>query len=189
MKPKKKKQKWKQQTLRVKPNHTWRAPDGFKIVVIDRGAASFNVPTDWHLAKLDPLEMYDRPQPDDKARLMVTLMHTPPGIDWTELPLTDLLAQSTKDSSLQTLSRSEIIKAARTDLELAWTEHRFIDPEEHREAYSRIALARGWDAHVLITFDFWVDDTEKFQYVWDEAIRSLQMGRRIDDPLKGPTLH
>lgn len=185
----KKKKRWAQQSLRMKDNHTWSAPDGYKIVVIDRGAVSFNVPHSWFVAKLEPFELNDAPPPDDNARLMVSFWRTPPGIDWTELPLKQLLLQSTTGTGHDILSRSEVVKSPRTDLEIVWNEHRFIDPVEHREAYSRIALARGWDIHALCTFDFWVDDTEKLQPMWDELLRSLQMGRTIEDPTKGPVLH
>jgi hypothetical protein len=183
------KKRWHQSTLRMKDNHTWKAPDGYKIVVIDRGAVSFNVPDGWLVAQLEPFEMHDAPPPDDNARLMVSFWRTPPGIDWTELPLKQLFIQSTEGSKHEILSRSEIIKMARTDLEIVWNEHRFMDPVEHREAYSWIALARGWDIHVLITLDLWVTDAEKLQPTWDEVLRSLQLGRYIEDPTKGPLLH
>jgi hypothetical protein len=181
--------RWTKKSLRLKDNHTWNAPDGYKIVVLDRGAVSFNVPDSWLLAKLEPLEIHDAPPPDDNVRLMVSFWRTPPGIDWTELPLKQLLVQSTETSKHEILSHSEVIKAARTDLEIVWNEHRFMDPEEHREAYSRIALARGWDIHALVTFDFWVTDAEKFQPAWDEVIRSLQLGRHIEDPTRGALLN
>jgi len=70
-----------------------------------------------------------------------------------------------------------------------WTEHRFLDPVEKREAHSRIATARGWDVQVLITFDFWVDDAANMRPVWNEVLRSLQLGRTIEDPTKGAVLH
>ena len=141
------------------------------------------------VAKLEPaFELNDREPPNDNARLSVSFWRTPPGIDWSGLPLIPLLAQSLEGSELEILEREEIRKTARTDLEVVWTQHRFLDPVEKREAYSRIAMARGWDVHVLITFDLWVDDLQKFKHVWDEVLRSLQLGRYIEDPTKGVTL-
>jgi len=158
-------------------------------VVLDRGAVSFNIPERWVVAKLEPaFELNDREPPNDNARLSVSFWRTPPGIDWSGLPLIPLLAQSLEGSELEILEREEIRKTARTDLEVVWTQHRFLDPVEKREAYSRIAMARGWDVHVLITFDLWVDDLQKFKHVWDEVLRSLQLGRYIEDPTKGVTL-
>jgi hypothetical protein len=184
------KQKITSQSLRLKDNHTWKAPKGYKIVVLDRGAVSFNIPEGWLLAKLEPhVEMHDNPPPNDNARLSVSFWRTPPGINWTGLPLKPLLAQSVEDSDLEILARGEIISFARSDLEIVWTERRFLDPEEKREANSRIAMARGWDIHVLITFDFWVDDLEKLKPMWEEILHSLQLGRHITDPTKGAVLH
>ncbi|MEP7291574.1 MAG: hypothetical protein ABI835_07305, partial [Chloroflexota bacterium] len=60
---------------------------------------------------------------------------------------------------------------------------------EPREAFSRIAVVRYLGIHLLITFDYWVDHAKKMTPVWDELLRSLQMGRYIADPLKGETLH
>lgn len=178
------------QRHRLKDNHTWTAPKGYKILVLDRGAVSFNFPETWLLAKMEPnVELNDAAPPNDNSRLSVSFWRTPPGIDWTELPLEPLLLQSTQGSDLDILERSGIFKSDRTDLEMVWTQHRFMDPKEHREAYSRIALARGWDIHVLMTCDFWVDDLDKIKPVWDEALRSLQLGRKIADPTKGATLH
>jgi hypothetical protein len=176
--------------MKMAENHSWEAPDGYKIMVIDRGAVSFNFPENWIVAKLEPhLELHDAEPPDDEARLSVSFWRTPPGIDWTDLPLAPLLAKASEGSKLEILARSEIIRFPRADLEIVWTEHRFMDPVEKREAYSRIAMARGWDVHVLITFDFWVSDAEKLAPMWDEALRSLQLGRTIADPSKGVIKH
>lgn len=181
----------KSHSLRLKDNHTWKAPKGYKILVLDRGAVSFNIPENWILAKLEPaVELHDNPPPNDNARLSVSFWRTPHGVDWSGLPLAPLLAQSVEDSSLvEILERGEMVTAERTDLELVWTERRFLDPQEKREAYSRIAIARGWDVVALITFDFWVDDAQKLRLMWDEALRSLQLGRHVEDPTRGVVTH
>ena len=87
------------------------------------------------------------------------------------------------------LSRGEIINASRSDLKVAWIETRFIDPKEHREAFSRLAIARGWNLQALITFDFWAEDVPRVKPVWDEVLRSVELGRYIDDPTAGDVLH
>jgi hypothetical protein len=179
------------QKLRLQDNHSWTAPDGYKIAVLDRGAVSFNFPASWHLAKLEPFELNDKQPPDDDARISVSFWRLPSGVDWSGLPLVDMLVKSTEmeKSDIEILARGEIVKDPRTDLELVWTEHRFMDPKEHREAYTRIALGRGWDVQVLITCDFWVTDAERLKPIWAEVMRSLQLGRVIQDPTKGVTLH
>lgn len=176
-------------TLKLKDNHSWTAPAGYKILVLDRGAVSFNIPEAWFVAKFEPIEIHDAKPPDDNARISVSFWQFPPGIDWTGLPLAPLLSKATEGSKLEILERSEVFTSPRTDLEMVWAQHRFMDPVEKREAYSRFAFARGWDVQVLITFDFWVSDLEKSDPVWDEVLRSLQLGRVIEDPTQGVRLH
>src|SRR5664279_2163836 len=132
-------------TMRLKDNHTWQAPDGYKIVVMDRGLVSFNIPVKWVVTDMQPFTVRDAPVPDDKAGLQVTAWQLPHGVDWTELPLAPMLLNATQDTKLPTLARSELIRNPRTDIELVWIEDRFIDPTEHREAYTSNAAARGFD--------------------------------------------
>jgi hypothetical protein len=186
-----KKPKFVKKTMRMKDNHTWKAPSGYKIVVLDRGAVSFNIPVDWVVAKLEPnFEMNDKEPPDDDARVSVSFWQTPPGIDWSGLPLISLLADATKETRKDDiLDQGEIIQSTRTDIEIMWRQQRFLDPVEKREAYSRIAVARGFDVQALITSDFWVDDQDRLIPIWAEILKSLQLGRIIEDPTKGVTLH
>lgn len=182
---------WTKTTMKLKDNHTWKAPPGYKVVVLERGAVSFNIPGDWIVANTDPFEMNDAPKPDDKARLTVSYWKFKPGIDWSGLPLRFLLEESSKDrddSKIKVLERSEIFTHERTDIELMWTQHMFDDPVEHRPAYTRIAVARGFDVTLLITHDLWVDDVENLNPMWDEVLSSLQLGRVIKDPLQGEVL-
>lgn len=175
---------------RLKDNHTWKAPHGYKIVVLDRGAVSFNIPESWVLAKLEqPIELYDKAPPDDNSRLSISVWRLPPGVDWSGLPLNHLLSQALQSPDHTILERGEIVLPKRDDLELAWTQHRFLDETEKREAYTRIAVARGFDIQILVTLDFWVDDLAKCDPVWSELLHSLQLGRRIDDPTRGVVLH
>lgn len=180
---------YQKRTLRLKDSHTWKAPAGYKIVVLDRGVVSFNIPDTWIVAKTDPFELNDAPPPNDNARVTVSFWRLPPGVDWSGLPLAPLLAQSIASSERDLISTAETVTSDRTDLELVWTEQLFIDPVEKREAYSRIALARGWNVQALITSDFWADDRVRLTPIWDEVLRSLQLGRYIEDPTKGATLH
>lgn len=182
----------KPQTYKLKENHSWKAPAGFKVVVLDRGAVSFNIPEKWFVAKMDPtFEMHNAAPPDDDARLSVTFFRTQPGIDWTGLPVDALLLNSMKDiDDRDTLNTTAITRLPRTDIELVWAEQRFIDPvEKPREAFTRVTLARGFDIHAILSFDYWVNQAGQFRPVWNEIIRSLQIGRVIADPLRGETLH
>lgn len=173
------------QRVPLKDNHTWRAPKGYKILVADRGAVSFNIPATWHLEKFEPLELYDKAPPDDNVRLSMSFWRMPPGVDWSGLPLQKLLEEVTKNPEGDVLARGEVQTVDRSDIEIAWIEQRFMDTKEQREAFSRNAIARGFDIHTLLTLDFWVDDAPKVEPIWREVLRSLQLGRKIDDPTRG----
>src|ERR1700712_3409332 len=110
-------------TMRLKDDHTWKAPDGYKIVVIDRGLVSFNIPQSWVVTDMEPFTVRDAPVPDDKAGLQVTAFRLPHNVDWSGLPLAPLLLQAASNpQTYQVLTRSELIRDARTDLELVWIE-------------------------------------------------------------------
>jgi hypothetical protein len=178
--------------MQLKENHSWKAPAGFKIVVLDRGAVSFNIPEKWFVAKMEPtFEMHNAVPPNDDARLSVTFFRTQPGIDWTGLPVNTLLENSLKGvADRETVGTSGITRVPREDIELVWAEQRFIDPvEKPREAFTRVTLARGFDIHAIISFDYWVNQAAQFRPVWNEMVRSLQIGRVIADPTKGEMLH
>jgi hypothetical protein len=82
----------------------------------------------------------------------------------------------------------DIVKVKRADLEAAWTETRFLDPHEHRKTCSRIAIGRAMNLQTLITFDFWEEDAARLAPVWDEVLRSVELGRYVDDPTRGDVL-
>lgn len=177
--------KWEKRTLKMRDDATWKAPDGYAIFVADKGAVRFNVPKSWVVKPKDNrIELYDREPPDDDTRLSLTVFRTPP-VDWSELPLSRLLADVTKDSD----ERGPIRTHPRPDVEIVWTEMPFDDPVEHRPACSRVVLARGQNIHALLTLDFWVDDTQRLEPMWQELLRSVELGRYVSDPTRGDVLH
>jgi hypothetical protein len=181
---------WTKETLRLKERHGWRARTGFKIFVADRGAVRFDIPQDWVMVPgPDSFEFRDRPQPDDDCLLQLSLMRLNPQIDWSGLPVATMLEEVLAADERRILSRGETIKEARPAFELAWTELRVIDPGELREACSRACLARGGSVQPLITMDFWPEHSGRFCPVWDEVLRTLQLGAYIEDPTRGPLLH
>lgn len=190
MKRPKHKQNLKATTIPLPANHTWKAPEGYKIVVLERGLVSFNVPDPWIVAKLEPFELHDAAPPDDNARLTTSFWRLPVGVDWSGLPLDKMLMDSTNDSKMKVLAKSELFRVNRPGVEIVWVEHRFEDTEnDNREAFTRILVARGWNVQILITFDFWVDEAAKYEAAWEEVIRSLILGRYIQDPTKPPLDH
>jgi hypothetical protein len=182
---------WRKEKLRLKKKHGWRGKPGYNIFVMDRGAVRFNVPEKWVVKpEAGHINIHDREPPDDECVLAVSYLRLPPGVDWSLLPLSELLRDSVEGDDREVISRAETVEEERDDLSLAWTEMRVIDPEERREAFSRICIARGQN-HIqcLITFDFWVSDAERARPVWEETLRSLEVGWFIADPTQGPVAH
>src|SRR5574341_788787 len=98
MAKKRTKNKFTQKTIRLRDNHTWKAPPGCGIVVMDRGAVRFNIPEKWVVVpEMDRIEIYDAPQPKDECRISASYLRLPPGIDWSDLPMTTLMEAATKD--------------------------------------------------------------------------------------------
>jgi hypothetical protein len=179
------KKKWTKETYRLPKDHGWRSKPGYQIFVADRGALRFDVPRDWFFEPGESsFRFFDRQPPDDDCRLEVSIMRLNPQIDWSGLPLAEMLEESTKNSPFPEISRGEIVHVKRDDLELVWYERRFVDPVGLREARSRACLALGSNVAPLITMDFWPEDAKRVTPVWDEVLRSLQLGMHIKDPFR-----
>ena len=180
---------WSKETLKLKQKHGWKAKPGYKIFVADQGALRFDVPRDWILDfGTTSFKFYDRQPPDDDCTLEVSLIRLPP-IDWSGLPLSQLIVQAATDEDAGVRIReADVRQVDRPDLEMVWAETTFIDPGQHRKAHSRICLARGSNLQVLMTLVFWADDAAKLSGVWDEILRSLQLGIFVKDPTLGPTV-
>src|SRR5207249_3004642 len=59
------------------------------------------------------------------------------------------------------------------------------DDDCRLEASSRACLARGANIQPLITLDYWLDDAQRVEPVWDEVLRTLQLGQYVKDPTRG----
>lgn len=177
--------KWKKHTLKLKDSHRWKAKDGYRIFVANRGAVRFDFPQAWLLKPdADSFKFHDAEPPDDNCRLELSVNYLPPA-DWSRLPLAQFLREMADNDERDITTRGEIVTEERTDLRLAWTEFRFVDPIEKREAYSRILLGIGGRVQCLITFDYWAEDAAQLTPVWDEVVKSLQLGKIIPDPTTG----
>lgn len=176
---------WDKDVLKLKKNHTWKAKPGYRIFVADKGAVRFDFPDNWVvLPDDDSIKFHDKQPPDDDCRLAVSYMRLPP-IDWSGLPLSQLVQSVVDGDERGVIAQGKMHDVKRPDLELAWTEVTFIDPVEKREARSRICLGRGSNIQPLITMDYWTTDADKFTPVWDEVLRSLQLGVYVQDPTRG----
>ena len=111
-------------------------------------------------------------------------------MDMTGLPLEGLLRDGVMIRDPHgTEWEGELHRSDRADLELIWVEGRFTDPEQERRAVTRAAMARGPGVHVFLTLSVWVPDLPRYEHVWDEAVRSMQIAQYVADPTVGPRLH
>lgn len=176
--------KWKGTQHRLPKTHGWKAKPGHKIFVADRGAVRFDFPADWEVIPGDDsICLYDRRPPDDDCLIQVSVMHLPAEVDWSRLPLEPLVRDIVENEERQVIETGEFMNVKRQDLELCWTQITFFATNESRNAYSRICLARGNNIQPLITMEMWPEHCEKYSPVWDEVLRSLQLGNYIRDPL------
>jgi hypothetical protein len=170
---------------RLKDGHTWKCKPGWKIFVLDRGALRFEVPEDWVVVPSETsVKLYDRRPPDDNFCLEVSLLRHAQ-INWNGLPLDDLLRSSVADRPGEAIRREDIHRESRPGVDCVWVEKLFIDPQEGKPARSRIMIVRGTNAHALVTLDFWEADAERVLPAWDELVRSVDLGLKIQDPRAG----
>ncbi|HEY7030865.1 MAG TPA: hypothetical protein VH482_06040 [Thermomicrobiales bacterium] len=173
--------RWARPDERVGKLHDWKPKPGNKTFIVNRGIVRFDIPEEWTMTfGDDSFRMNDKEPPDDNCLLQVSVHYLPPGIDWTGLPLKNLIEGLPDDDTdeRRTLSRGETVEIKRGNLEIAWQEQRVLDVKENRECISRIALARANDIQPLITFDLWPEDAKRFDPVWHEVLRSLHVGQQ-----------
>ena len=157
---------------------------GFRIAALDRGAIRFEVAQDWIcVPEEDSVKFYDREPPDDTCRLAVS-RHSFAGTA-DRRSLADLILAITRDDPRGLQRTTEVAHLGRSSLELAWVEFQFTDPSLKYEARSRFCVGRGSGVYALLTFEFWQEDNEKLQPLWDHVIETLTLGEFILDPASG----
>ena len=176
---------WKKKELRLQPGHRWKARPGCKIFVADAGAVRFDIPQAWTVVpEPDSVKIYDKQPPHDDCVLAVSYVRLPP-IDWSELSLTKLLTDVTKQTERDYTKIAPVVEQNRSDLEISWREMHFIDDAEQRDAISRICIGRRKLIQCLITFDFWVTDAGRCIPVWETVLETLVLSSFVSDPTTG----
>jgi hypothetical protein len=174
------------QKLRIKDNHTWKSKPGYSICVIDRGVVRFDFPSNWIVEPEEgAVHLHDRPPSVESCDLGVSVFPMAAG-DIAELSLDDTL-RDTLGKEREPYQQSEIHHIERGDLEIAWLEQRYVEAEYQRDARFRVALVRG-PALCLISMNYWSNRAAGLERVWDEVLRTLVMGLRIEDPTAGPVV-
>jgi hypothetical protein len=177
---------FEKEVLKLKAGHTWTCKPGYRICVLDQGAVRFDLPQDWVMKFQErSVQFYDLEPPDDNCRLEVSVLHHSQ-IDWTGLPLDQLLRGCAREKPGDPVEQGEIFRQSRPRVELVWLEKPFLDSQQGgKAACTRIALVRGANAHAVITFDFWAADADRVVPVWDEVMSSLDLGLKVTDPTIG----
>ena len=167
--------------LKLKEGHTWRCSPGYKICVLAEGALRFDVPREWVTEpSAASVKLYDATPPDDNCRLEVSLLRHSQ-IDWSGLDLETLIHNSAGGNA--DAERKDIHRQQRPGVALVWIERASI--ENGKAARSRIAIVRGLNAHAVFTLDFWASDADRLAPIWDEIMRSIDLGLQVDDPTVG----
>lgn len=177
---------WKKSTFTLKEDHGWKAPPGFGIIVIERGAIRFNYPEGWLVnVDDDSLKVRDCPEPGDNCVIAVSRMRLPLELA-DQVPVRQLVDMSGHNPELDVLEQKKAVDASRDGVEMAYSECRHMDKKEQREVITRLAIAREHGVYCLITVDFWKDRSAEFEAVWTELLRSLTLGMYVQDPTVGP---
>ncbi len=192
---------WDKQVFNLPENHGWTAKPGNVVFVADRGALRFEIPREWTVEpSKKSVKFLDAKPPNDKISLEVSVIYlNTPGrnVDWSGLPLSDLLRDVTAEETPNRRRRGRRKDASKVGtpltikmgkLELAWIETEFIDPGEKRPAYSRVGITRDTDAaiHALLTMSYWPEDADRARAVWNDVLGTLKMGEYYESPLQGP---
>lgn len=175
--------KWDKRTLRLPEKHGWHARPGYKIFVADRGAVRFDFPEDWVVIPgEDSIKFHDKQPPDDDCTLAMSVMRLPPG-DWSGLKLSLLVSKLVEKDTRDAILRGKVVNVHRTDLDLAWAEVEFIDPNEKRLAVANLpgpGFQRPAADHLRL-----LGQRRRLGKVWDEILRSLRVAEPIIDPRLG----
>ena len=173
--------------LKLKEKHNWKCKPGYAICVLDRGLVRFDYPSGWIAEPGEgAVHLHDRPPSVESCDLGVSIFRVSPE-QAPGIPLDEMLLKSL-DKEQQTREQSAIHHVTRPDLEIAWLEQRYVDPDYNRDARLRVALARG-TVICLITMNYWASRASGLERVWEEVLRTLVMGIPIQDPSVGPVVH
>lgn len=177
--------KWKKQTLKLKDKHFWRCKSGYRILVLDRGAVRFDIPGGWVLKFVEgSVQVLDAEPPKDDCRIEVSFNRLPPH-DYTGFPIAKALRDVNADDFRRLTPTGDPVNVIRHDLRAAWAEYSFVDPVEIRDAFTCALIGIGNNVQCLITCDFWASDGARIRPVWNEIVRTLQLGVHVADPTTG----
>ena len=184
--------KWRSRCFNMSEQHRWKAKFSNKIFVANRRPVHFEYPGNWIIVPEGGfICIYDGKEPDNNIRLQVSVTQICPAgsiVNWSKLPSLESQMEHSVigDDRRHRTRRGPTLKARRRDLEYVWLEIDFIDPTERRKAHSRACLARGRNVQTLITMEFWPEDHDFANNVWNDMLQSLKLGEYVENPFRGP---
>ncbi len=173
------KPKWNKYTMPMPAGATWQCSPGHKLFIADRGAVRFEFPEGWTHKPGDDgsIGLHDKLPPDDDVALRVSVLRIPPGVPMADLdrglPLAGLVRDAVARDTRGVAWDGEVRVVPKPDAQVVWAHLTFTDPVEQRPARSRLCLARARGVQPLITMDYWDDDAEQHEPVWDNVLRTL----------------
>ena len=174
--------------LKLKSNHTWKSKPGYSICVLDRGLVRFDYPRKWVVEMGEGAVFLHDTEPSlESCDLGVSLFHLPPSVT-ADMPLEQMLLSAIADDERESYEQSEIHRVQRGDMDIAWLQQKYLEGTQNRDARFRVALVRG-AVVVLITMNYWSSRAAGLERVWDEVLRTLQLGMQIADPTAGPVVN
>ncbi|MBM3841175.1 MAG: hypothetical protein FJ398_25120 [Verrucomicrobia bacterium] len=166
---------WHKRTIKLDKNISIQAKPGNNVFVANRGDVSFEYPASWIVKPSNnSICFYDAEPPADQCVLEFSIMHLDLSVDWSRLPLDQMLC-SAVGGEAGPRDLASVRQSARSDLKLVWLEYDFLDPVEKRTALSRCALALRADILPLITFSFWPEDGPKREPTWNTLLETLRL--------------
>lgn len=178
----------KAKKLRLTSGHGWRAQPNHKILVLDRGMVRFEYPETWFVELTeDGVKVHDKPPPDDDCVLGVSY-HRWPAIAGQILTVGALVRDAFRSDERSFSTVNAVIEDTRMDITMAWGEGRFFDSRIDREACARLCIARNDEIQALMSFDFWLSDSDNCHARWLDFLASLQLGQWVADSARGPSL-
>jgi hypothetical protein len=175
--------------LPLPENHGWRSSPGYLVFVANRGEVRLDYPEDWIIDRTPPITFRDHEPPADTCRMRLFVYHPTkhqkkvPPISEALVDLIDIVKYENPDEDPgYSLGRGDIVVVPREDLELAWRQARFFNPNLGREMTIRSAAGRAGGSIAFLVLDFPSEEKEKYDAIWTEILRSLQVGLSIEDP-------
>lgn len=188
-----KKAHWRQRHFSLPKNHQWQAQPGNLVFVIDRGKAILEIPNDWHIIPnlAGSVRILDHPEPDTRMGLEISILYVPL-VDWSGLPLTKLIEDCyIAGYKNEIIARRPFRQWSRPDdrTEAAWLETDMHDEPEDRTSTHRLCLARSIEVYCLITLDFWPEDHQRADQIWNSVMETLKLGGPLLKPDGAPIFY